>query len=600
MNRNILRLAFAAVALAFSLCAAALAESFYIDNYDIALNVNKNKSVAVIETLDVVFTRSSHGIIRDIPHPRGASITGIHVSAPFLASHQSDNLSLRIGDADRYISGHQRYEITYNYNYHDNENEFYHNLVGTRWNVPIYKVRFRIKMPSAINAEQAGLSIGRYGTQGFQGGAKFTIDENDSLITGETYRVLHPGEGITFRVELPPGYFNRYIAWAKYLTLFALALFTTLSCLTWRKFGKEEPVISVVNFDMPKDISVLEAEVLYSEHATRTGLAAMLIELADQGYIVIENSPKAHDAFTIKKLRTYDGNELLEEQFMSALFRGNKDTITQNELADSHSYYLECSEILRQATARKEKIYEPSSRAPGISRLMLSFIVAILYCLLLCTSNFQLAPLLEFAPSYNALVLAAMPLFLIYRGWNQHTGWGLTILTGYVMLDLISAEYLNSENGVWVLVAAICLLIVIICAINLPKRNRYGREFLGQMCGLKHYIKVAEKHQLELLASDHLEQFYRILPYAYILGVSNIWLNKIKTVIAAHPDLYEHANYNPYYVVRVVDIMKILSQPTYQNGGITRSSGGGFSGFSSGGGGGFVGGGGGGGGGSSW
>ena len=43
-------------------------ENFYIENYDVDMVVNKNKSVAITENIDVYFTSSSHGIFRDIPY----------------------------------------------------------------------------------------------------------------------------------------------------------------------------------------------------------------------------------------------------------------------------------------------------------------------------------------------------------------------------------------------------------------------------------------------------------------------------------------------------------------------------------------------------
>ena len=45
----------------------AFAENFFITNYDVNINVDKNKTAHVTEEIDVYFTVSSHGIYRTIP-----------------------------------------------------------------------------------------------------------------------------------------------------------------------------------------------------------------------------------------------------------------------------------------------------------------------------------------------------------------------------------------------------------------------------------------------------------------------------------------------------------------------------------------------------
>ena len=52
------------------------AENFYIQNYEVKLEVNEKKSVKVEEEIEVCFLKPSHGIIREIPHKK-ASVTNI-------------------------------------------------------------------------------------------------------------------------------------------------------------------------------------------------------------------------------------------------------------------------------------------------------------------------------------------------------------------------------------------------------------------------------------------------------------------------------------------------------------------------------------------
>ena len=93
-----------------------MAENFYIDNYDVNIVVDKNKSAKIIENIDVVFTNYSHGIFRNIPF-QNASITNIDVSEHYAKTYSPSNVNLKIGNENRLINGEHHYTIHYKYNY---------------------------------------------------------------------------------------------------------------------------------------------------------------------------------------------------------------------------------------------------------------------------------------------------------------------------------------------------------------------------------------------------------------------------------------------------------------------------------------------------
>ena len=103
------------------LCFSAFAENFYIQNYDVDLKVDKTKTVHVTEIIDVYFTRSSHGMFRDISAPN-AEVTNIQVSEKYKVLPEIDKYSIQIGDADKYVNGAHTYKISYDYKFFDNKN----------------------------------------------------------------------------------------------------------------------------------------------------------------------------------------------------------------------------------------------------------------------------------------------------------------------------------------------------------------------------------------------------------------------------------------------------------------------------------------------
>ena len=120
------------------------------------------------------------------------------------------------------------------------------------------------------------------------------------------------------------------------------------------------------------------------------------------------------------------------------------------------------------------------------------------------------------------------------------------------------------------------------------KPNWYGRQILGHLLGLKRFIEVAEKKRLEKMVEENPEYFYQILPYAYVLGVSDKWIKQFENIAVPQPEwcdgTFRFNNFN-----HLMRNFNAATKPSVANGGIQRSSssgGGGFSGGGFGGGGG--------------
>ena len=133
----------------------------------------------------------------------------------------------------------------------------------------------------------------------------------------------------------------------------------------------------------------------------------------------------------------------------------------------------------------------------------------------------------------------------------------------------------------------------------MDKRTDLGTSYLGKIIGLKHFIEVAEKDRLEMLVHDDPTYFYKILPYAYVLNVSDVWSKKFESIAIEQPSWYAGPNTHFNTFLFMNSFNRTLSSMNQVMTTIPQRSGSGGGGFS-GGGGGFSGGGFGGGGGGSW
>lgn len=140
-------------------------------------------------------------------------------------------------------------------------------------------------------------------------------------------------------------------------------------------------------------------------------------------------------------------------------------------------------------------------------------------------------------------------------------------------------------------------LIAFIISFFVRKRTDEGHEVLQKIKGFKMFLEQAEKARLEELVEKSPEYFYDILPYAYVLGVSDKWVKNFEGIAVPPPNWYVGTTpYNKHTMFRFLNHTMTDCKKVMQSHPQSAASGGG----SFGGGGGISGGGFGGGGGGSW
>lgn len=97
-------------------------------------------------------------------------------------------------------------------------------------------------------------------------------------------------------------------------------------------------------------------------------------------------------------------------------------------------------------------------------------------------------------------------------------------------------------------------------------------------------MEISEKSKLEVLITQNPSYFYEILPYAYALNVSDMWIKKFESISFAAPIWYPHDNYSTFDSSSFGNFIQHTMNSVSSSS--SSSSGGGSSGGGSGGGGG--------------
>ena len=148
--------------------------------------------------------------------------------------------------------------------------------------------------------------------------------------------------------------------------------------------------------------------------------------------------------------------------------------------------------------------------------------------------------------------------------------------------------------GVWYPVSYVLAIaasgVIMFFGAYMSKRTEYGSVMLGRIQGFKNFLEMAEKERLEAMVAENPQYFYEILPYTYVLGISDKWMKKFESIAVEPPTWYESSSHSTFNVIMFHSFMRstmtsassaMVSSPNSSGG-----SGGGFSGGGSGGGGG--------------
>ena len=592
------------------LSVSAYDSGYQIDSYDVNIKVNEDNTLDIEEKIVANFKEARHGIIRNIPKTNNvvrvdgtketnhAIISDVSVNEEYETSTEDGNLSIKIGDPVTTITGIKEYVIKYKYKLNkdktDKFDELYFNIIGDQWDTYISNVTFNITMPKKFDDSKVGFSSGGYGTIGTN---NINYRVNNNVISGSYNSVLAPNSALTIRIELDEGYFvypPKSIFY--YIITFLLPIiFIVIAFYFWLKYGKDEKPVETVEFYPPEGYNSLDIAYMYKGSSNSKDVVSLLIYLANKGYLKIEETNEkslfgSKSDCTFIKLKDYDGNNECKRKFLDDLF-GFGDTVKLYSL--QNRFYSTINQIINMTNKNnKNKIFEKNTGKKSLIIVLMIVFVGLINIIF---------PLLEvglgdmiFVMLFPILGFSIMIGLLFSQNTNKGVKvfiviWGL--MFGGIPLPFIISEmnFLDSAIMVSVIYGLICIVILSIFIGIMPKRTKYGVEILGKIKGFKNFLETAEKPQLEAQVQQNPTYFYDILPYTYVLGVSDKWIKKFEGIALEEPTWYSSPNaFDIIVLSSFIDntMASAQSAMTSSPSSSGSSGGGGFSGGGSGGGGG--------------
>jgi uncharacterized membrane protein YgcG len=562
---------------------------YVIDDYDVDIKVNENNTFDITENITAYFNVAKHGIFRSIPihnqitrvdgttSSNRAVLSNIDISDNYSYYKENGNYVFKIGSSDSTITGQKKYTIKYTYNIGKdpmkNYDELYYNIIGSNWDTVIGNVTFKITMPKKFDSSKLGFASGDVGST--TNNVKYNVD--GLVITGSYDGVLNKGQALTVRCELPEGYFvNAGLPFNIFdcLGYVIPIIFVIISFILWLIFGKNRQVVDTVEFYPPAGFNSLEVAYLYKGSVNNSDIMSLLVYLANKGYIKItgnEEDSLFHkvSSFTFTKLKEYDGTNANERIFLNGLFENSSKQIVDNSsgvskiveqvTADSipEHFYDSILQITKNmdSTENHDKIFEKSSsfnrgliitmiiitqlfvavnsvinggNASAVFFQLFFPLIAIYVILKAFTENGTQTAIINGKQTHSPVVIRLFCLF-----------WGLGFGGIPLAMLVIPAMKNNPDCILIILVEISAVVIMALCLIKMSRRTKYGCEILGKINGFKRFLETAEKDNLDAQNETNSTYFYDILPYAYVLGVSDNWINKFENIVIPAPVWYD-------------------------------------------------------------
>lgn len=512
-----------------------------------------------------------HGIYREIPYKyeaRGGSFSlrfsnfrvtdDMNREWPFTVDKENGYYRLKIGEADRFVRGQQKYNIAYQVEraliYGEDSDELYWNVSGHGWEVLIRQARAEVYFPENFpeaTLEKACFS-GPAGTANNCVSGRF-IYQNKVDPAGVSFSSdkLPPGSGFTVAVKFPAGVVDKpsilaaiwYVIrdnWILALPFVVIFLMYRL----WLKKGKD-PIgrqTIVAQYEQPDNLSPALVGTLVDEQADNVDISAELIHLAVNGYLKIEKELKSG------LLKSYDYKFTLTKPSGTLPFKYQRDLLDRMfgskkevKLSDlKNEFYKDLAKI-------KKEIYEQ------------------------VVAN-------EYFPENP----------------NKVRGMYLVIGVFIVILSWFMGPIFD-----WFGVASFVAsgLVVLVFSFIMPKKTKKGVRALEHIKGFKEYLNVAEKDRLDFHNAPEKDPatFEKFLPFAMALKVEENWAKQFDDIYKQQPEWYRDPGTSAFIATDLTRSLASFSSKANSSLASTPSSAAsGGSGFSGGGvGGGFGGGGGG-------
>jgi uncharacterized membrane protein len=606
----------------------------YIKSFESFIDVRRDGVMVVKERIVVDFGEEErHGIYRKIPYyfqGRKLEFNLISVeddsgrSYQVLEREEGGEVYWRIGDPEVLVKGEKVYNITYEVkgaiNYFKEHDEIYWNVNGTEWEMGINEVSCVVNLPEGVDVSKVKYTFytGKKGSREQNG--KAWVEGNKVFFKAGPFKA---GENLTIVVGLPkgvlieppkPSWISRN--WGLLFMIF-LPLISLLYMLSqYFRYGRDPRIERsiMVEYEPPENLKPAEIGTLVDEYADDRDIVATIIDLAIRGYLKIK--PLGDKDVEIEILREGDDLEGYERKVLEAikecaedgkvlrLGEGVKYYIRDLAPSKAKEYVEKYKKLHETLESVKDEIYEFVTQRgyfqenPNQVRGKYKFLGIGMFVMTLLTV-WILEHLDPYITNSVRFIIFSSAFLIIFFTLMGNIGYIVIALFAITFIGIPLIIFLTDSINYGINVISVLhhpsievplgfLLAGVIIAfigLHMPRKTERGVEMYKRVLGFKEFIERVEEDYLKRMEPSKLE---RIIPYAIVLGIENIWIEKISKVLNYIPDWIQTSTRDVGKVISITtsSLSTSVASLGTSSGGGSGFGGGGSSGGGAGGGGG--------------
>lgn len=532
---------------------------FTTSSFKVKINVNKDNTAFVNETITIDAKKPVSGIERTIPLYSAVTYTDQsgkelktvrHPVKVENVSVENDSYSVKktpwtaeisIGSDKNKVKGKKTYNLSYEIeNYDDSVDEedlFSMMVFPASWPVSADGVKITVNMPKRFDKNSVKTNLVKEGRQ--ENAKDLSVSIKGKTLTVESEKSLPEGTGIMAEITLPEGYFSgeNSVFLSRIMIIAADILIAVLLLVLWFVFGRDRKNVTTVEGIPPEAVTPPEAGYILDGETGPRDLVSMVIWFCDRGYMKVEEEGKSWRIVKVKPLPDDEAKDY-QKTFFNGLFdAGDGESVLVSELAGKECVFADTAK--KQLTEyftenRKRRIFPGKATLQRIGAFAVS--AAGFFVILLGIRNISGDMISMISVPLSAVLLYFGVLF----GFSEKAG---RKIAG-IILSAASAVLL-----VFILIARLDFLLGGLSSILfiaaawasmrfMGGRTKYGRTILGKLLGFREFIRAADPGRLEEITKENPYYYSNVLPYAYVLGSSKKWSKKFESIQIPMPDWY--------------------------------------------------------------
>ena len=335
------------------------------------------------------------------------------------------------------------------------------------------------------------------------------------------------------------------------ILIVAVSIVTVIaSIISFILFGKDGLILKAKTCLPPDGLNAASVGYVCDGRISYKDIACLVIEWANLGYLRIEEVSDVDNLYFVKLMDMGKERWKYERKLFNALFY-EREEVFANEL-DKYFYPYVTNAIKEIETIysknKDNRIFTKSS----LIMQVLAFIFAVLpifigttYAMYYKYYHLELSMMAGFVVALVAL-LVELIWYTVVTHKNSLIKWQYigSLIVCVLVSFIFSYGYNNlisiTINTFGVCYATlVCTQIVVLVMLFMDKRTALGKAWYGEILGLKDFIENATEEELKVLIDDNPTYFYYVLPYAYMLGVSDTWFKKFSSFNLPLPSWYK-------------------------------------------------------------